>query len=113
VSSLVNDLLMPPIGLAIGGVDFSSVFLVLKEGTTPGPYATPALAKEAGAVTLNLGLFVNSVISFLIVTFALFMVVKGMNAARRQAEAPPAPPSPTADQQLLTEIRDILAARRS
>jgi large conductance mechanosensitive channel len=113
VSSLVNDVLMPPIGMAVGGVDFSSVFLVLKQGGTPGPYATPAAAKEAGAVTLNLGLFINSIISFLIVAFALFMVVKGMNAARRQeAAAPATPPAPTTDQRLLTEIRDILAARR-
>jgi large conductance mechanosensitive channel len=114
VSSLVNDVLMPPIGLAIGGVDFSSVFAVLSEGMQPGPYATVAAAKEAGAVTLNVGVFINAVISFLIVAFALFMVVKGMNAARRQdAIAPSAPPPPTPDQRLLTEIRDLLAARRA
>jgi len=113
VSSLVNDILMPPIGLALGGVDFSSVLLVLREGATPGPYATPAAAHEAGAVTLNLGLFLNAVISFLILAFALFMVVRAMNAARRQqAAGPPPPPPPTPDQRLLTEIRDILAARR-
>ena len=114
VSSLVNDVIMPPIGLAIGGVDFSSIFLVLREGSPPGPYATPTIAKEAGAVTLNLGLFLNAVISFLILAFALFMVVKAMNAARRtQSEAPaaPAPPAPTPDQKLLMEIRDILARR--
>jgi large conductance mechanosensitive channel len=111
VSSLVNDILMPPIGLALGGVDFSSVLLVLREGATPGPYATPAAAHEAGAVTLNLGLFLNAVISFLILAFALFMVVRAMNAARRQQAAGP-PPPPTPDQRLLTEIRDILAERQ-
>ena len=113
VSSLVNDILMPPVGLALGGADFSAVFLVLREGAAPGPYATPAAAREAGAVTLNVGLFVNAVISFVIVAFALFMVVKAMNAARQQqAAAPPPPPPPTPDQRLLTEIRDLLAARR-
>jgi large conductance mechanosensitive channel len=112
VSSLVNDILMPPIGLAMGGADFSHVFVVLRDGTTPGPYPTPAAAREVGAVTLNLGLFVNAVISFLILAFALFMVVKAMNAARRQqAAAPPAPPAPTTDQRLLTEIRDLLKGR--
>jgi large conductance mechanosensitive channel len=111
VTSLVNDVLMPPIGLLIGGVDFSSMFLVLKDGTAAGPYATPAAAKEAGAVTLNMGLFINAIISFVIVAFALFVVVKGMNTVRRQQEAAPAAPAPTPDQKLLTEIRDILAKR--
>jgi large conductance mechanosensitive channel len=110
VSSLVADVLMPPIGMALGGVDFSGLMLVLKEGTTtPGPYATAAAAKAAGAVTINIGLFINAVISFLIVAFALFLVIKGMNTARKQAPAPP--PGPTPDQQLLMEIRDLLARR--
>lgn len=114
VSSLVADILMPPIGLAIGGVDFSSLFMVLKEGTPASPYATLAAAKAAGAVTINVGLFVNAVISFLIVAFALFLVIKGVNSARKQQAAAPAPPpGPTADQKLLTEIRDLLAARRT
>src|SRR5512139_2742129 len=69
VTSLVNDVIMPPVGLALGGVDFSSILMVLKEGTTPPPYATAAAAKAAGAVTLNVGLFVNSVINFTIVAF--------------------------------------------
>lgn len=112
VSSLVADVLMPPIGLALGGVDFSSLFAVLKEGGTPGPYATVAAAKEAGAVTINIGLFINAVISFLIVAFALFLVIKAMNTARKQQAAAPAPPpGPTQDQKLLTEIRDLLARR--
>ncbi|MGE0703902.1 MAG: large-conductance mechanosensitive channel protein MscL [Vicinamibacterales bacterium] len=112
VTSLVNDILMPPIGLAIGGADFSSLFVVLRQGATPGPYATPVAAQEAGAVTMNIGLFVNAVISFTIVAFALFMVVKAMNQVRRQEAAAPAPtPGPTPDQRLLTEIRDLLARR--
>ena len=109
VSSLVADVLMPPIGMALGGVDFSGLMIVLKEGSTPGPYATAELAKAAGAVTINIGLFINAVISFLIVTFALFMVIKAMNSARKQTPAPP--PGPTPDQQLLIEIRDLLARR--
>jgi large conductance mechanosensitive channel len=113
VASLVNDVLMPPIGLVVGGVDFSSVFAVLKQGTPPGPYPTVAAAQESGAVTLNVGLFMNALISFVIVAFALFMVVKAMNAARRQeAVAPAPPPGPTPDQRLLEEIRDLLAAKR-
>jgi large conductance mechanosensitive channel len=112
VNSMVNDILMPPIGLAIGGTDFSSLFIVLRDGTIPGPYATPAAAQEAGAVTMNIGLFVNSIISFAILAFALFMVVKTMNQIRRREAASPAPPpAPTPDQKLLMEIRDLLARR--
>ena len=81
VTSLVNDVLMPPIGLLMGGVDFSNIFLVLKG---EGPYATPVEAAADGAVTLNIGLFVNNVISFLIVAFAVFLLVKGINRLRRQ-----------------------------
>ena len=109
VSSLVADILMPPIGMAMGGVDFSGVMIVLKEGKIPGPYANAEAAKAAEAVTINIGLFINAVISFLIVTFALFMVIKAMNSARKQA--PDVPPGPTPDQKLLTEIRDLLARR--
>jgi len=110
IGSLVNDVLMPPIGLALGGVDFSNIFLTLKEGAkAAGPYASVAAAKEAGAVTVNIGLFINSVISFLIVAFALFLLIKGMNAARRKEVAAPAPPP--ADVTLLTEIRDLLARK--
>ena len=112
VSSLVNDILTPPIGLALGGVDFSNIFAVLKQGVPPGPYPTPEAAKTAGAVTLNVGVFLNAVISFLIVAFALFIVVRGMNTVRRQqAVAPQPPPEPTKEQRLLTEIRDLLAKR--
>ncbi|HZD54977.1 MAG TPA: large-conductance mechanosensitive channel protein MscL [Candidatus Aquicultoraceae bacterium] len=91
--TLVSDVLMPPIGLLLGNVDFSNLFLVLKEGTTAGPYATVAAAREAGAVTLNYGLFVNAVVNFLIVAFAVFFVVRGMNALKEKEEAPAAAPT--------------------
>ncbi|HXG02203.1 MAG TPA: large-conductance mechanosensitive channel protein MscL [Candidatus Binatia bacterium] len=92
VKSLVDDVLMPPIGLLLGRTDFSNLFVVLREGARPGPYASVAEAKAAGAVTLNLGLFVNAVIAFLIVAFAVFLLVRSVNALRRrQAQAPPAP----------------------
>ena len=88
VKSLVDDVLMPPIGLLLGGVDFSDFFVVLKEGAKiAAPYNTLAEAKAAGAVTLNFGLFVNAIISFTIVAFALFMIVKAMNKLRAE-EAP-------------------------
>ena len=110
VNSLVNDVIMPPIGLALGGVDFTNMFVTLRDGAkAAGPYASLAAAKDAGAVTLNYGVFVNSIVSFLIVAFAIFMVVKGANSLKQQqAEAAAAPPAPTADQKLLSEIRDIL-----
>ena len=114
VTSLVNDVIMPPIGLALGGIDFSSLMLVLKQGAAvPPPYLTPAAAKAAGAVTINIGLFVNAVISFLIVAFAVFLLVRGVNSLRHaRAQAPPtAPPAPTPSELLLTEIRDLLRAR--
>jgi len=90
VKSLVDDVLMPPIGLLLGGVDFANFFLTLADGSPAGPYAVLGVAKDAGAVTLRYGLFVNAVISFVIVAFALFMVVRAMNKLRR-AEAPPPP----------------------
>jgi large conductance mechanosensitive channel len=110
VTSLVNDLLMPPIGMLLGGADFSNLFFVLKEGTTtPGPYASVALAKAAGAVTLNIGVFFNAVISFLLVAFAVFLLVRGVNRIRREEPPPPAPP--TTQEALLGEIRDLLRKR--
>jgi large conductance mechanosensitive channel len=111
VTSLVNDVVMPPIGLLLGGVDFSSLMITLKEGDPAGPYATPAAAKAAKAVTMNIGAFLNTIISFLIVAFALFSVVKAMNTLRREQAAAPAPPDPTPTEKLLTEIRDSLRAR--
>ncbi len=93
VATLVSDVLMPPIGLLLGNVDFSNLFFVLKHGKTPGPYETLAAAKAAGAVTLNYGLFVNTVVNFLIVALAIFFVVRGINALRIKEEAPPAVPT--------------------
>mgnify|MGYP001350169910 CR=1 FL=1 len=112
VSSLVDDVIMPPIGVILGNVDFSDYFLVLRDGTTPGPYLTLAAAKAAGAATWNVGLFVNAIIKFVIVAFALFMLVRMMNKLRQQEAASPAPPpAPTRDQVLLEEIRDLLSKR--
>ncbi|MFN8548281.1 MAG: large conductance mechanosensitive channel protein MscL [Candidatus Eisenbacteria bacterium] len=112
INSLVSDVLMPPIGMALGNHDFSNLFVTLKEGATPGPYASLAAAKAAGAVTVGAGLFANTVINFIIVAFAMFMLVKGMNAAKKkEAAAPAAPPEPPADVKLLTEIRDLLSKR--
>ena len=112
VNSLVNDVIMPPIGLALGGVDFTNLFVTLRDGAkAAGPYESLAAAKAAGAVTLNYGVFVNAIVSFLIVAFAIFMIVKGANSLKEQQAAAPAPPEPTADQKLLTEIRDLLKAR--
>ncbi len=88
VNSLVNDVIMPPIGLLLGNVDFSNIFAVLKEGKAAGPYASLAVAKAAGAVTMNCGLFVNTIINFLIVAFAVFILVKNVNRFRKQQEAP-------------------------
>lgn len=93
VTSVVSDILMPPIGLLLGGVDFSNLYVVLKEGGKPGPYLALAEAQGAGAVTLNYGLFINQIISFTIVAFALFLVVKGMNSLRREKPGPE--PEPT------------------
>jgi len=93
VKSLVSDVIMPPVGLLLGGVDFADWFITLKEGATAGPYATVAAAKEAGAVTLNAGLFINSMISFLIVAFAVFLLIRGMNSLQKEAEEPEAEPT--------------------
>ena len=93
VKSLVEDVLMPPIGLLLGGVDFSDLFITLKQGATAGPYATLAIAKSAGAVTMNVGLFINAVISFLIVAFAVFLLVRTINRLRQAEEATAAEPT--------------------
>ena len=90
VNSLVSDILMPPIGILLGNVDFSSFFIVLKDGKIPGPYASPAAAKAAAAVTINYGIFVNTVISFLIVAFSVFLLVRSINRLKKQEQAPPA-----------------------
>jgi large conductance mechanosensitive channel len=88
VDSLVKDIMMPPLGMLLGKVDFSNLFLVLADGKTPGPYPSLMLAQQAGAVTLNVGLFINMVISFLIVAFAVFMLVRSINKMRAPVEAP-------------------------
>ena len=93
VSSLVSDVLMPPIGLLLGHVDFSNLYVVLAAGKVPGPYASLAAAQQAGAVTLNYGLFINRVISFLIVAFSLFLIIRAMNRMQKKAEAAPAEPT--------------------
>lgn len=113
VDSFVNDLIMPIIGLVTGGIDFTNKFALLKSGTdNAASYATLEAAKAAGAVTLNYGQFITIFINFLIVAFALFMVVKAVNRMRREeAAAPEAPPAPTKEEALLMEIRDLLAAR--
>ena len=93
VNSLVADVIMPPIGLFLGNVDFANLFLLLKDGKIPGPYGSVSAAKAAGAVTLNYGLFINTVISFLIVAFSVFFLVRGINRLRRQEVPPPAEPT--------------------
>jgi large conductance mechanosensitive channel len=89
VKSLVDDIIMPPIGLLLGNMDFSSIFWVLKEGKIPGPYPTVAAAQQAGAVTLNIGLFINTIINFLIVAAAIFMVIRTMNRLKKEEPAAP------------------------
>jgi large conductance mechanosensitive channel len=112
ITSLVNDIVMPPIGMALGGVDFAEFYAILQQGDPAGPYATLAAAKEAGAVTMNWGIFINALISFIIVAFALFMVIKGFNKMKAEEEAAPeAPPEPSAEETLLSEIRDLLKAQ--
>ncbi|MDN5864783.1 MAG: large conductance mechanosensitive channel protein MscL [Gammaproteobacteria bacterium] len=95
VKSFVSDVLMPPIGYLIGGVNFSNLFLVISPGTTPGPYETIALAQKAGAATLNYGAFINTVISLIIVAFAVFMLMRGIMKMRARFEKPQEPAAPT------------------
>ena len=106
VSSFVNDILMPPIGLLLGGVDFTELFIPL-DGQT---YASLAQAREAAAPTINYGLFINALISFIIVAIALFILIKGMNAMmdKKKDEVPAEPPAKPRNEELLEEIRDLL-----
>jgi len=106
VTSLVNDVLMPPIGLLLGNVDFSNLFLNLK-----GSYETVDAATTAGAPIVKYGLFINTVIDFVIVAFVIFLVVKGINRLKKKQEAAP-PPGPSTQEKLLMEIRDALRAQR-
>ena len=109
VKSLVDDVIMPPIGLILGGVDFSNLFITLKSGANAPAdgYATLAAAQAAGAVTLNIGLFINTVISFLIIATAIFAVIKGINKLQKPAPEE-APAEPSEEILLLREIRDSL-----
>jgi large conductance mechanosensitive channel len=101
VSSFVSDVLMPPIGILLGGVDFTDLAFTLKEASG-----------EVAAVTLNYGTFVQTVVDFVIIAFAIFMVIKAMNRMKKKEEAPPpAPPEPSAEEKLLGEIRDLLKQR--
>jgi large conductance mechanosensitive channel len=110
VSSMVSDVLMPPIGLMMGKVDFSSLFIDLSQ-TNP---ASLAAAKAAGAPTLNYGVFLQSVFDFVIIAFVIFMLVKQVNRFKKEAPPPPpaAPPEPTNEEKLLREIRDLLKTRQ-
>jgi large conductance mechanosensitive channel len=109
VRSLVDDIIMPPIGVVTGGVDFSNMFIALNGEH----YPSLAAARQAGAATINFGVFINNVISFMIVAFVLFMAIKGMNQLRRkQEEEPQSEPPPSREVQLLEEIRDELVKRR-
>ena len=93
ISSLVADVIMPPVGLLLGKVDFTNLFWILREGDMPGPYAALADAQAAGAVTINYGLFINTIISFLIVAFAMFLLIRGINRMQREEEAAPEEPT--------------------
>ena len=104
VKSLVSDVIMPPIGLLLGNVDFSNLFVILKEGATAGPFASIADAQKAGAVTLNYGIFINTIISFLIVAFAVFLLVRSINKLKRTEEPPNAEPTTKECPQCLSTI---------
>ena len=103
VASFVNDVLMPPIGMLLGGVSFTDLQYILQESSTN------EAGEEVAAVAINYGMFIQSIVDFVIIAFAIFMVVKAMNSMKKKEEAAPAaPPAPTKDQELLTEIRDAL-----
>jgi large conductance mechanosensitive channel len=95
VTSLVNDIIMPPIGLALGGVNFNNLMWILKEGTPPAPYATPADAAAAGAVTMNYGHFFNTIITFVIIAFVVFLLIRGMNKLVEMGKKPEPVGEPT------------------
>ena len=109
VKSMVDDVIMPPVGLLLGGIDFSNFFAILKQGGTAGPYASLADAKKAGAVTMNYGVFVNDIISFLIVAFVVFMLVRSINALHRKEDN--APPPATKECPFCTTAIPIKATR--
>lgn len=110
VKSLVDDIIMPPIGYLMGNVDFQNLFIVIKEGALKsGPYETLKEASEAGAVLIKYGSFINTVVSFLIVAFAVYILVKQLNKLQKSTPVPV--PGPTPEQKLLTEIRDLLKTK--
>ena len=109
VDSLVKDIIMPPIGKLLGGVDFSNLFLILSGG---GPYPSLKAAQDAGAATLNYGVFINAIINFLIIAFAVFLLVKQVNRFMKKPEAKPASAAPPRSEVLLEEIRDTLRSQR-
>ena len=104
VKSLVGNIIMPPIGLLLGDVDFANLFILLKEGSTAGPYASLAAAQEAGAVMIGYGILINAIINFLIVAFAIFMLIRSINRMKREEEAPPAEPTTKHCPHCLSEI---------
>ena len=104
VKSLVDDVIMPPIGLLLGGLDFANFFILLKTGSPAAPYASLADAQAAGAVTINYGTFVNAVVSFLIVAFVLFLLIRSVNRMKKEEEVPPAEPTTTACPHCLSTI---------
>ena len=104
VKSLVADIIMPPIGLLLGNVDFSNLFIVIKQAAAAGTFATVAEAQKAGAVTINYGLFINTIIRFIIVAFAVFLIVRSINKLKREEEAPPEEPTTKKCPHCLSEI---------
>lgn len=110
VSGFVGEIMMPILGMVTGGTDFSNLFVLLSEGTPPGPYQSLVAAREAGAAAIGYGAFINAAVNFVIVAFALFLLVRAMNSMK-EAKAPAPPPGPTREETLLTEIRDLLARR--
>jgi large conductance mechanosensitive channel len=112
VTSLVNDIIMPPIGVILGGVDFSNIYTVLKEGTTPGPYASLAAAKEAGAAVIGWGIFINALINFIIVALAVFLLVKAVNrmmALRKKQEKAEEAAAPDSQEKLIAAMDRLTA----
>jgi large conductance mechanosensitive channel len=112
VTSLVNDIIMPPIGVILGGVDFSNIYTVLKEGTTPGPYASLAAAKDAGAAVIGWGIFINALINFIIVSLAVFLLVKAVNrmmALRKKQEKIEEAAAPDPQEKLIAAMDRLTA----
>ena len=111
VKSFVDDVMMPPLGMLVGNIDFSQRMIVLRQGATPGPYDSLAAAREAGAVTLNFGLFLNAVVSFLIVAFAVFLMIRAINRLKRKEEVATTPAPSTKDCPYCTSSISINAKR--